>query len=129
MDKLTSFQNQEVTFIETQQVKEGVEADLYSFNKDNSKDLAIVTVKADFKTPMQRILKSEKTVEGYLDGEGTLTVTHPSGDTAINKHPNSDETEVSLEIDDIMQWSASTDLTFYEICWPPYEDGRFENLS
>jgi hypothetical protein len=129
MDKLTKFQNQKITFIETQQVKEGVEADLYSFNEDNSKDLAIVRVRADYKTPMQRILKGEKTVEGHLDGEGTLAVTHPSGNTTINKYPNSDKAGVSLGIDDIMQWSASTDLTFYELCWPPYEDGRFENLS
>ncbi len=66
INKLTKFQNKEVTFVETQQVKEGVEADLYSFYEDNSKDLAIVRAKADYKTPMQRILKGEKNHRGLF---------------------------------------------------------------
>jgi hypothetical protein len=28
-----------------------------------------------------------------------------------------------------MQWTAKTDLIFYEICYPKYEDGRYENLT
>jgi hypothetical protein len=30
-----------------------------------------------------------------------------------------------------MQWFADDDssLTAYEICYPPYEDGRYENIS
>jgi hypothetical protein len=129
MDKLTTFQNQTVTYVETQQVKEGVEADLYTFNDDASKDLAIVRVAAGHKTPLQRVLKGEKTVEGYLGGTATLTVTHPDESQSISAYPGSTETEAVVAINDTMQWSANTYLTFYEICWPPYEDGRFENLN
>ena len=30
-----------------------------------------------------------------------------------------------------MQWEASknSNLVFYEVCYPPYQDGRFENLA
>lgn len=129
MNKLTTFQNQAVTYVETQQVKEGVEADLYTFNGDASKDLAIVRVAAGHKTPLQRILKGEKTIEGYLDGQATLMVTHPDNTQSVVIYPGSVELETSVAVNDTMQWSADTGLTFYEICWPPYEDGRFENIS
>ncbi len=38
--------------------------------------------------------------------------------------------EVVVEIGQIMQWEASKDLdlVFSEVCYPPYKDGRFENL-
>jgi hypothetical protein len=129
MSKLTTFLNQAVTYVETLQVKEGVEADTYSFNDDASKDLAIVRVAAGYKTPLQRIVKGEKTSEGYLEGKGTLGITHPDGKHSVNTYPDSPETEVSVAVNDTMQWSADMNLTFYEICWPPYEDGRFEDLG
>jgi hypothetical protein len=30
-----------------------------------------------------------------------------------------------------MQWYANgnSDLVFYEVCWPPYADGRFEDIA
>lgn len=129
MDKLVIFQNQAVTYIETQQVKEGVEADLYTFDDDSSKDLAIVRVAAGHKTPLQRVVKGEKTIEGYLGGQGSLAVTRPDNTQVVVSYPGNVEPETSVAANDTMQWSAITDLTFYEICWPPYEDGRFENLS
>lgn len=129
MERLTNFKNEAITFIETQQVKEGVEADIYTFDNDSSKDLAMVRVMAGKITPLQRILKGEKTIEGFLEGTGTLTITDSMGKQSVHRFPEQVETEVTLTINNTMQWHADSDLTFYEICWPPYEDGRFQNLS
>ena len=133
--KLTSFNfgNNElaVSFVETMIVKEGVECDVYKFVGDESKDLAIVRVKQGSKTPLQKILKGDKTIEGFVDGEGTLTIQKINGDNQSHTFSKSDSGELEVSVGEIMQWHADgdTDLTFYEICWPPYEDGRFENLA
>lgn len=122
-----------ISFVETQAVKEGVIADLYTFDDDTTKDLAIVHVTKGYKTPLQRILKGAKTIEGYMDGSGTLTVTAQDGLQKkydfIENANNNPNTETEVHIGELMQWSADADLTFYEICEPPYEDGRFENLE
>lgn len=77
MDKLNDFtrSNETLTtsYIETIVVKEGVECDIYKFPSDESKDLALVRVSSGFKTPLQKVIKGAKTVEGYVSGKGTLT--------------------------------------------------------
>ena len=35
----------------------------------------------------------------------------------------------TIEVGDIIQWQAVEDLVVFEVCFPPYEDGRFENLK
>jgi hypothetical protein len=132
MTKLTTFHNRGVIYVETMQVKDGVECDVYAFEGDDSEDLAIVRVTKGFKTPLQKILQGDKTIEGYLDGEGALTVQHE--DSTIKTYSfdaKSTDNEVEVQVGQIMQWAAphDTDLTFYEICTPPYKDGRFENLA
>lgn len=133
--KLTQFvlsgKSVPVRFIETQTVKEGVECDIYVFTADSSKDLAIVRVAKGYKTPLQRVLLGDRTIEGFYDGVGTLTVRSASGQTDEYAFNPSDNKEVVVEVGQIMQWYANgdTDLTFYEICEPPYADGRFENLD
>lgn len=131
MGRLTTFNNRPVTYIETIQVKEGVECDVYAFVGSNTEDLAIVRVTKGFKTPLQKILQGDKTVEGYLKGKGVLTVERENG---VRKSYSFDATstdmEVAVRVGQIMQWTATDeDLTFYEICQPPYKDGRFENLA
>lgn len=39
--------------------------------------------------------------------------------------------KVIVRIGDLMQWQANenSDLLVYEICFPPYEDGIFENVE
>lgn len=125
-------ESRKVSFVETMQVKDGVWCDVYSFVGDNTKDLAIVRVEKGYKTPRQRILRGNKTIEGLLVGKGTFTVQQEDGavdnyildETSANK-------EIEVKVGQIMQWQApdDTDLVFYEICDPPYQDGRFENLS
>jgi len=122
-----------ITFVETQEVKDGVTADIYTFNNHASRDLAIVHVTKGYKTPLQRILKGTKTIEGYMNGSGALTVTTQDGSvktyTFAENGDNNPNTEIEVHVGELMQWSAETDLNFYEICEPPYEDGRFENLE
>lgn len=115
-----------VKYIETQQVSDGVICDVYKFIDDNSKDLAIVHVAKGCNSPLQRILKGNKTIEGYISGNGTLAITSNDKSESII-FPNQDQiTEIILGVGDIMQWHAIENLVFYEICEPPYEFNRFE---
>ena len=134
MSKLTEFifegQKLSVKFVETMTVKEGVECDVYTFVDDGTKDLAIVHVKQGFKTPLQRILRGDKTVEGYVDGKATLTIADANGEPQIYQFgPGQVNQPVTVTVGQLMQWSAEDEgLTFYEVCQPPYEEGRFENI-
>lgn len=127
--------SESISFVETMQVKEGVECDVYTFDDDPNKDLGIVRVAPGASTPRQKIIQGEKTIEGHISGKGRLIIVKPDGiqiihtvDDKVNetKKPMS----TTLTIGDIMQWQADpeSDLSFYEICYPPYQDGRFENL-
>lgn len=136
-DKLTEFvdnnqQTNRVLFVETQTVQEGVECDIYTFLDDNSQDLAIVRVKMGYKTPKQRVLSGKVTIEGYVSGSGILTITSKEGiETQYEFQSDSESSEVVVEVGQTMQWYAKSgveDLCFYEVCMPPYKDGRFENL-
>ena len=135
-DKINSFEFEgqplKVKFVESMAVKAGVNCDVYEFEGDKSRDLGIVTVDKNCKTPLQRILQGEKTVEGYVSGVGTLTITPPMGQKKIYEVGDSQNSfSVSVNVGELMQWQASPDssLVFYEICYPPYQDGRFENLA
>lgn len=132
--KLTNFmidgKSVPVNFVETQTVKEGVECDIYNFTNDDSRDLAIVRVQKGYKTPLQRILLGIKTTEGFISGTGTLTVGLQGKEMQIYEFNSASRSqEVIVTIGQTMQWFATeSDLRFYEICSPPYQDGRFENL-
>jgi hypothetical protein len=132
MQKLSTFtlnnQHVNVRYVETQTVKEGVECDIYEFIDDTTRDLAVVRVSKGYKTPLQLILKGDKTFERYESGKGYLTITMPDGTTTIYHFPQGEAKEAMVEIGQTMQWSADEDLVFSEICEPPYEDGRFKNL-
>lgn len=135
--KLTSFnyagQDRKITFVETIRVKEGVDCNVYAFADDDSQDLAIVKVARGHKTPLQKVLYGDKTVEGFLTGKGELSVRSIKGDTKVYKFEDDavGDREILVQIGEIMQWTASNDvdLLFYEICEPPYKDGRYENLE
>lgn len=128
-DKLIAFRGQPVNFVETQHVKDGVECDVYSFTEDDAKDLGIIFIRQGVKSPKQRILKGDKTVEGFLEGAADLTISRGSSDkTTYAYADNSYGADVTLEIGDTMQWIADEDSVCYEICYPPYADGRFEDV-
>lgn len=124
--------SQPVSFVETNKVTDGVAVDVYEFDGDVSKDLGILRIDPGLTTPLQRVLKGTRTIEGHVSGKGKLVIIKPD-DTQKEYSVSDDSTTpflVSVSIGDRMQWQAETEspLVAYEICFPPYEDGRFENL-
>lgn len=119
--------------METMHVTDGVDCEVYTFDGDPSKDLGIIKVKPGCKTPLQKVLKGDRTVEGYISGKGKLTVTKTDGRQEVylvggeTKAPFS----MTVGIGELMQWEADgeSELVAYEICFPPYEDGRYENIK
>ncbi len=124
---------QPVSFVETMQVAKGVECDVYAFDGDKTKDLGIIRIKPGSKTPLQKVLKGDRTVEGYISGEGKLTITKIDGSKKIYevKGELKEPVVVTVAIGEQMQWEATSDsnLHAFEICFPPYEDGRYENIK
>jgi hypothetical protein len=120
---------QPVSFIESMLVTTGVACDVYSFISDDTKDLGIIRIKAGCKTPLQKVLKGERTIEGYISGNGKLTITKTDG-SKVEYPATGKELIVTVRIGELMQWQAAADseLVAYEICFPPYTDGRYENL-
>ena len=119
-----------VTFIDNVNVKDGVDCDVYSFDGDQNRDLAVVTVAPGVKTPRQRVVSGVTTTEGYLSGKGTLSIESPDGHVEIIYFDEQNPGAVMVEVGYIMQWTADPDseLVFSEVCVPPYLEGRFENL-
>jgi hypothetical protein len=136
-DLLTSFEFegvvQPVEFIETtKEVSPGAECDVYKFVGDDTKDLGIIRIEPGCKTPLQRVLNGDKTIEGYVSGSGRLTVRRSNNIITIvdlTGEPT-DHLSIEVKVGDTMQWKASPNskLVAYEVCIPPYADGRFENL-
>ncbi len=126
--KIKNYKGESVSFVEASKVKEGVVCDVYTFQNDTSKDLGIVNVKAGKQTPLQKVLSGDKTIEIFEKGKGTLRITDEEDKMIEYKYPGGPE-EVVVGIGELMQWEAESDLTFAEICYPPYEDGRFENID
>lgn len=124
---------QEVRYIETMEVNAGVICDVYVFVHDKSKDLGIVKISKGRKTPLQKVIKGTRTIEGYISGKGRLIIDRSNGQhEVVEVNENAQiPLEIVVMVDDVMQWQADTseDLQVYEICFPPYEDGRFISLS
>ena len=95
-----------VVFAETIQVADGVGCDVYKFVGDDSKDLGIIRIKAGCKTPLQKVLKGERTV-GFISGRGRLAVTAPGGEQKIYDGENG--LAVEVKIGELMQWQAGAD--------------------
>jgi mannose-6-phosphate isomerase-like protein (cupin superfamily) len=133
LDKF-EFENasQSVEFVETINVVDGVKCDVYKFNGDNTKDLGIINIGPGKKTPLQKVLSGEKTIEGYVSGNGKLVIKRNNGEEEVHEVKDGDSPlSVDIEVGETMQWEASPDskLVAYEVCIPPYEPGRFKNLS
>ena len=123
-----------MTFVKTQQVKDGVFCDVYAFAGDTTKDLGIVTVRQGCSTPMQKVLQGKSTIEGFISGTGTLSVKQADGKEVsyiFNDASNAVRPQIEILMNQIMQWRASggSDLVFYEVCEPAYTDGRFEEVA
>jgi len=136
-DIISSFSFEEkaqpVLFVETICVADGVKCDVYKFIGDPNKDLGVIRIEAGSKTPLQKVLKGDRTIEGFISGIGKLTVVKSSGKREIYEvgKESGKPVEVLIEVGETMQWEADKGsmLTAYEICFPPYEDGRYENIA
>jgi len=120
-----NYEGEEIELVESSEVKEGVICEVYAFVDTKEKDLERVFVQAGHTTPLQKVVKGEKTIEQFVSGVGKLVVTSNQGEVKEYNFP-SDIKEVGITIGETMQWQAEEDLVLYEICWPPYEKGRFE---
>jgi hypothetical protein len=124
---------QPVKFVETEQIVKGVERDAYSFIGDSTKDLGIIRIQPGFKTRRQRIRQGERTIEGHISGTGKLIIERVNGEKEVYKFDDKrkNKPEITVNIDDIMQWLTAPDspLIAYEICFPPYKEGRYEELG
>jgi len=109
----------------------GVNCHVYSFVGETNRDLGIIVMEPGAKTPLQRVLHGDRTVEGFVTGKGTLTIKRISGEIEVYQV---DESRVpfsaEVKVGDLMQWQAAPDskLVAFEICYPPYQEKRFENL-
>jgi len=132
-DCLTEFefegQKQRVSFVETMNVTDRVTCDVYKIDNDETKDLGIIKVQSGFKTPLQKVLKGDRTVEGYISGIGKLVVSKKDGEDKTYEVKEGDSLSVNVEIGEKMQWQAGDEpLVAYEVCFPPFEEGRYENI-
>ena len=120
-----------VEYVDSTKVADGISCDVYRFKNDDSKDLAIVTVDKGRKTPLRKVVLGDETIEGYFAGEGSLTVTLESGEQKEYNFGKGDEGSVSVKVGQKMQWQASShsELVIFEICTPPYEEGRFKQID
>jgi hypothetical protein len=119
----------ETKLVKTTEVASGVTCDSYVIEGDPTQDLGVIMIEPGCATPKQRVVKGEKTIEGYISGRGKLIVTKENGTTETYKVGDKGF-EIDIEVGEVMQWQAdpNSNLTVYEVCIPPYEDGRFENL-
>lgn len=123
---------QPVVYKETVSVNADVDCEVYSFEGDNEKDLGIIKIKVGGKTPLQKVLKGQRTVEGHVSGQGKLVITRIDGKEETYRVSDTDSVKFKIDvgIGERMQWQAdpNSELVAFEVCIPPYEDGRFENL-
>lgn len=120
----------DVEFVATAPVTKGVVSHVYRFRNDGSRDLAIVEVEPGCKTPLQRVVGGVKTIEGWMSGTGTLAITDASENEYRYEFRVPPFRPVPVQHGELMQWhaDAARPLVFFEICVPPYEPGRFEDL-
>lgn len=123
---------QPVSFVETTAVAEGVECDVYEFEGDETKDLGIIKIQGGCSTPLQRVVQGVKTLEGYISGRGFLDVVDVDETEILYDVRRDPKTPlvVAIGIGDTMLWHGERGSTLiaYEVCYPPYQAGRFENL-
>lgn len=127
MKNLKVLKKQKVTFKEEYQVQEGVMCYTFVFDNDSSKDAAIIVIQKGYKSPRQRIMNGDKTIQGWFSGKAVLTVKKPNGETVKYNYPGA-QNDIEVQVGEIMEWEALEDLMYYEICYPPYKEGRFEDL-
>ena len=111
-------------------VVDGVVCEVFKFTGLTACDLAIVTMEPLAKTPIQVVRNGVVTLEQIIDGEGdtNLRVLRAGKYEVVQSGPHIPSTPILPS--DVMQWTAGAKgAKFSEICWPPFEEGRFETLD
>lgn len=119
-------------YVRTDIISPGVTCEVYLDPTTGKRDYGKVTVEPGYKTPKQKVLSGEETIECYFSGKGRLTIIHTDGTTSTFDLDSKDRGFAhEVRVGEIMQWEASNDeaLVFVEICYPPFTDGRFENID
>lgn len=100
-----------VAFVRRDVITTGVVCDSYSFVSDSKRDLGIIKIEPGCKTPLQKVLLGERTIEGYVLGKGRLKIT-PQGAQQPEVYDVGEENgrqsfSVDMQIGDLMQWEAA----------------------
>ena len=122
-----------ITFVESQVVKEGVTCDIYTIDDDRTKDLAVIEIQPGFRSPRQKVIKGDLTIQRFFSGAAYLYVDELDGSKRTRFFKSQEATQnndVEVKVGEIMQWSSlgPDPLIYHEICEPPFEKGRFEDL-
>ncbi len=119
-------------YVRTDIISPGVTCEVYLDPTTGKRDYGKVTVEPGYKTPKQKVLSGEETIECYFSDKGRLTIIHTDGTTSIFDLDAKDEGFAhTVYIGEIMQWQADPNepIVFLEICYPPFTDDRFENID
>ncbi|MCB9813269.1 MAG: hypothetical protein H6772_02570 [Pseudomonadales bacterium] len=117
-------------FIVSSEVFPGVVCDVYLHPETKERDLGVIYIESGKKTKPQKVLTGQETIEGYISGKGRLIILKPNGEKLVFEvSPETEGFSHTIEVGDIMQWQSDENLVVFEICYPPYQDGRFENLE
>jgi hypothetical protein len=132
MPRLRTFTFEGVTYTvrysHTEQVCDGVECDVYELVGCTTMDMGVIRIGPKGETPEQLVLEGDRTVEGFISGEGTLKIKRAAGGTETYVMDGS-PFSIDVCVGDTMQWVAGRRLEAYEMCKPPYAEGRFRNLT
>lgn len=125
----SEWENLSVTFIETLQVQDWVQCDVYEFVNDATKDLWIVRLSKGMASPHQLVVWGDKTLLWYMSGSWKFIL---ETDEGIFEYKMRKDVAFQIVIHkwEKMQWIADSDseLMYYEVYLPPYKDGRYLDL-
>ncbi len=118
-----------VSFVETIDVQEWVQCDVYDFVDDSSKDLWVVRLEKWVSSPYQLVVWWDKTLLGYISGNGKFIF---ETDEWVFEYKMRKGIKFEFLINkwEKMKWIADNDseLMYYEVYLPPYRDGRYLDL-
>lgn len=134
MKKLSNFtiENEilELNYESTNEVKPGVICDVYSVAGRTDLDFAFVAMQAGCRTPLQLVKGGDRTIEIHVSGTGKFFFKeNERTEPKIFELKDGKTFNLDIPIGSTVQWIAETDLTFAEVCYPPYQDGRYVNLE
>ena len=123
-----------VKFRKATQVAPGVVCEEFDCVDKPEMDIGIIRIDPGAKTPPQKLLSGTRTVEGFLSGAGALFVTPEGGEFesfSFGMTNRIGRKFAELQPGDVVQWVAAPDseLVAIEMCWPPFSEGRFENVA